>query len=129
MRNVRAGTLYFAIVFGAGFALGTIRVLWLVPRLGERMAELAEMPLMLAVTVLAARWVARRFSMPYAIPARLAMGLVGLALLLAFEFTLVLGLRGLTVAEYFAMRDPVSGTVYSAMLAAFAVMPLLVARK
>jgi hypothetical protein len=29
-------------------------------------------------------------------------------------------------ALYFAVRDPVSGTVYAVMLAVFAVMPLLV---
>jgi hypothetical protein len=87
------------------------------------------MPVMLAVTWLAARWVARRFAMPYAMPARLAIGLVGLALLLAFEFTVVLWLRGLTLADYFATRDPVSGAAYYAMLCVFAAMPLLVARK
>jgi hypothetical protein len=34
-------------VFGTGFVLGPIRVLWAVPRLGERVAELMEAPLML----------------------------------------------------------------------------------
>ncbi|HWI12957.1 MAG TPA: hypothetical protein VNT02_01840 [Burkholderiales bacterium] len=38
-------------------------------------------------------------------------------------------LRGLTLQEYFAARDPVSGTVYHAMLLVFAAMPLLVYRK
>ena len=28
MQILKAGTLYFALVFGAGFLLGTIRVLW-----------------------------------------------------------------------------------------------------
>jgi hypothetical protein len=37
-------------------------------------------------------------------------------------------LRGLSIREYVAGLDPVSGTVYFAMLGAFAVMPLLVAR-
>jgi len=40
----------------------------------------------------------------------------------------VLGLRGLTVSQYLADRDPVAGTVYIAMLGFFAVMPLLVVR-
>jgi hypothetical protein len=35
----------------------------------------------------------------------------------------------LTIAEYFASRDPVAGTVYAVMFGVFAVMPLLVARK
>jgi len=40
------------------------------------------------------------------------MGCVALGLLLAAEFTLVLWLRGLSISEYLASRDPVSGTVY-----------------
>ena len=38
---------------------------------------------------------------------------------------MVLRLRDLSLAEYFASRDPVSGTVYLALLGIFAVMPLL----
>lgn len=38
-------------------------------------------------------------------------------------------LRGLSVKEYLATRDPVSGTVYYVMLGVFAIMPLLVARE
>jgi len=49
--------------------------------------------------------------------------------LLAAEFTVVLAVRRLTIAEYLAGRDLVAGTLYLAMLLAFAVMPLLVARK
>jgi len=40
MQLLKAGILYFAAVFGAGFVLGLIRTLWVVPRLGARMAEL-----------------------------------------------------------------------------------------
>lgn len=128
MKSLKAGALYFVLVFGAGFALGPIRILWLAPRVGERAAELIEAPIMLAVTYLAARWITRRLAVPAATGARLAMGFAGLALLLAAEFSLVLSLRGLTLADYFAQRDPVAGAVYYAMLGAFALMPLLLAR-
>jgi type IV secretory pathway TrbD component len=60
---------------------------------------------------------------------RLAVGSVALGLMLVAEFTLVLWLRGLTIREYLASRDPVSGTVYYVMLGGFAIMPLLVARR
>jgi hypothetical protein len=128
MQILKAGVLYFVLTFAAGFAFGTIRVLWVVPRVGVRTAELLESPLMLAVTILAATWVVRRLRVPPALSKRLTVGLVALALLLMAEFSFVLALRGLTIREYLASRDPVSGTVYIVMLAVFAVMPVLVAR-
>ncbi len=129
MRILEAGILYFALVFGAGFVLGTIRPLWVVPHVGTRMAELMEAPLMLVVTVMAARWVVRHFAIPSVAAAQLGMGGIGLAFLLGAEFGLMLWIRGLSVREYLATRDPVSGTVYYLMLAVFAIMPLFVARR
>jgi hypothetical protein len=125
---LKAGVLYFALVFGAGFVLGTIRTLWVVPRVGMRMAELMETPLMLVVIIVASKWAVLHLAVPWSPSARLEMGGVGLCLLLAAEFGLVLWLRGLSIREYLATRDPVSGTVYYVMLGVFAIMPLLVAR-
>ncbi len=129
MQILKAGVLYFALVFGAGFVLGPIRILWVVPRFGTRMAELMETPIMLVVTIVAARWIVRRLAVPSAPSSRLGIGCVALGLMLVAEFTLVLWLRGLSISEYLANRDPVSGTVYYMMLGVFAIMPLLVARK
>lgn len=55
MQILKAGVLYFALVFGTGFVLGTIRTLWVIPYVGTRMAELMEAPVMLVVTIVAAR--------------------------------------------------------------------------
>ena len=129
MQILKAGVLYFALAFGAGFVLGPIRILWLVPRFGMRMAELMEMPIMFVVIIVAARWIVRRLAVPSAPLSRLGMGCLALALVLIAEFTLVLWLRGLTIAEYIVSRDPVSGTVYYVMLGMFAIMPLLVTRR
>ena len=129
MQMAKAGLLYFALVFGTGFLLGPIRLLWLVPRFGTRIAELMEMPVMLVVIVLAARWTVRRLAVPSTPRSRLGMGGIALVLLLVAELTLVLWLQGLSIREYLASRDPVSGTVYSVLLGVFAIMPLLVARK
>jgi hypothetical protein len=120
MRILKAGILYFALVFGTGFVLGPIRILWAVPRFGTRVAELMETPIMLVVTILAARWIVRRLAVPPKPSSRLGMGCVGLGLMLVAEFTLVLWLRGLSISEYLASRDPVSGMVYYVMLGVFA---------
>ncbi len=126
LRIVKAGALYFACVFGAGFMLGSVRVPLLVPRLGVRMSELIEMPLMFCAIVLAARWIVRRYELPPKPGPRLSAGALALAMLLLAELTLVIWLQGLTIERYFASRDPVSGTVYAAMLLVFAAMPLWV---
>lgn len=124
-----AGAVYFVLVFAAGFALGFIRVLWVVPAVGVMWAELAEAPLMLVAIVLAARWTVRKLGVRPTTRARLVMGLVGLGMLLGTELTLVLWLQGISIAEYVANREPVSGTVYLVMLGLFALMPLLIARR
>ena len=129
MKSLEAGVLYFAVVFGAGFVLGPIRILWVVPRFGTRMAELMETPIMLAATIVAARWVVRHLALSPTPSSRLGMGCVALCLMLVREFTLVLWLRGLSIREYLSSRDPVSGTVYYVVLGVFAIMPLLVARR
>jgi hypothetical protein len=125
----KAALIYFGVVFGTGFVLGTIRVLWSVPRFGERNAELLEQPLMLIAVVLAARWTVRRDGSALAPIEGLAIGLVALGLLVAAELLVVLELRGLSLSEYVRTRDPVSGTVYLLMLGVFALMPWVILRR
>jgi len=127
---VAAGAAYFGWVFAAGFALGVLRVLLLVPRLGERWAELLEMPLMIVASYFAACWTVRRFALPAdRIGLQLSIGLVALALLLGAELGVLLRLRGLTFSEYVASRDPVAGGAYVVALLVFALMPVLVGRR
>jgi len=57
------------------------------------------------------------------------VGFIALGLMIAFEFTLVLWPRALTLTEYFQERDPVAGFVYYLMLLVFAAMPFFMARK
>jgi hypothetical protein len=127
-RTIKAGMTYFALVFGAGFVLGSIRVPFLVPRLGERTAELIEMPFMLVVVLVSARFITNRFNLPANVLARMGAGFLALALLVAAEVLLAIALQDRTLGEYVASRDPVSSIVYLAMLVLFAVMPLVLAR-
>ncbi len=126
--TLKAGVLYFALVLDAGFVLGITRTLWVFQRLGVKTAELAEAPIMVGVSILAARWVVRRVGIPPLWPRRLAMGCIALGLMLLAEFTFVLWVQGLTIRGYFEARDPVSGTVYFLTLGVFAVIPMLVGR-
>jgi hypothetical protein len=123
MKIVKQAALYFAFVFGAGFILGPIRILLVIPRVGVRAAELIEAPIMLMVTIAASRWMVRRFPEPSNLPSRLAMGFLALALILGAEFSLAHVLQGISVRDYLATRDPVSGTVYYALLVVFAILP------
>jgi hypothetical protein len=128
MHALKAGALYFALVFAAGLVFGTIRTIWLVPRVGARRAELVEMPIMLVVTIVAARWTVLRLSVTMMWSARIEMGCIALTLMLIAEFGFVLWIRGISIRAYLATRDPVSGTVYYLLLVVFAAMPLLAGR-
>jgi hypothetical protein len=96
MQILKAGLLYFVLVFGAGFVLGPIRIRWVAPHFGTRVTELMESPIMLVVTIIAARWIVRGFDVPSTPSSRLGMGCTALGLMLVAEFTLVLWLRGLS---------------------------------
>jgi hypothetical protein len=116
------GALYVAACFAAGAVLGPVRVLVLEPRLGRAAAVALEAPVMLLVSVLAARAVLRRW--PEASP--LAVGAVGLGLLLAAEAALAVAL------DRPSPFDPPRGLADGIGLAlkiAFALMPALVARR
>ncbi|HEX2668084.1 MAG TPA: hypothetical protein VHP13_06895 [Gammaproteobacteria bacterium] len=123
MRLLAASALYFGLVFAAGFALGVLRSLWLAPRLGERRAELLEMPLMLGVSALAATVLARGPAAGFTPTERLAMGGLALLMLLAVELLLVKPMRGMSLRHYIAGRDPVALSAYLAALLGFALMP------
>jgi hypothetical protein len=123
--TIRAGFVYFAIVLGTGFALGVVRVPFLVPRIGESWAELMEMPIMAATIFFAAGYILRRFPEIHLRARALVVGLLALALAVCAELGLAVFLQSQTFAEYLGSRDKVSGSVYLVMLAAFALMPRL----
>ena len=112
-------------MLGTGFVLGVFRVPFLVPRIGERWAELAEMPIMATVIYFAAGYILRRFP-EIRYPGRALMaGLLALVLSVATELGLATVLQDQTLTEFISSRDKVSGSVYVALLLVFAVMPRL----
>jgi hypothetical protein len=125
---LKAALTYFALVFGAGFVLGIVRTLWLVPLVGERTAEFIETPVMLIVVWLSARFIVGRLNEATQVR-RLGIGTLALFLLLLAEWGVVRFLREQSMGEYVATRDPVSGAVYLLALVLFAAAPSLVGRK
>ena len=87
---LKAGVTYCAIVYLAGFVLGTLRVILIAPRIGATAAVVLETPIILAVSWFAARWCIAALSVSNALVGRLLMGGVGFCLLIAGEFGLSL---------------------------------------
>ena len=120
-----AAFIYFAIVFAAGFVLGSLRVLWLAGAVGEAGAVILEVPLMLAVSWVAAGWCITRFAVPATWPARLAMGALAFALLMAAETVLALAAFGRTPAAMLAHYATAPGLIGLAGQVVFALIPAL----
>src|SRR5439155_8987887 len=111
----------------SGFMLGTIRTLWVAPRFGTRIAELMEMPIMLIVTIVAARWITA---------SRCAVRAVGpprngchRARSPAGRGIRPRALASRPVDQGVSCKPRPFETVYYLMLGMFAIMPFLIARR
>jgi hypothetical protein len=125
---LRAGLCYGLGLFAAGFILGTLRVLLIAPIVGDAIAVLCEVPLMLFVSWSWAGWIDRRFR-PQNRNSALAIGLFGFAVLLAGEFALGIALMGMTPAEWLASLSRPTGQIGLIAQLIAAAMPLLHARR
>jgi len=123
---LKAGIIYFLITVGAEFVLEVIRLQVVALHVGERLAEMLEIPNVLLATIIGSRWVVDRFTLPPLPGIRLSVGLVALILLLIAEGTVILPLHGLSVNEYLANQDPVVGIAPLGALGVLTVMPFLV---
>ena len=129
MNVIKAGLVYFGIVFGIGFLLGAVRTFWVAPRLGSRFAELLETPVMLAVTLFAARWISRRVALSVQRWAGIGIGVLALGLLIGAEIVVGVSLRGTTVIGALVNRDPISRAVYYLSLVIVGIAPWLMSRR
>jgi len=123
-RILLAAAAYWAAVFLAGFVLGTLRVLFVAPRLGETPAVLVEMPLMLAASWVVARCIVSRAGAT-ARPDAIAIGALAFALLLASELVLAAILFGRTPGQWLAALFVMPGLLGLAGQLVFAAMPAL----
>lgn len=118
-----AGAAYFAFSFLAGFALGALRVAVVAPRLGAALAVALEAPLILTASWFAARWCVKRFGVPAAPGARLAMGGVAFALLMLAELGAAVFIFHRSLAQHLAGYLSAAGGLGLAAQLAFAGIP------
>jgi hypothetical protein len=129
MDAIKAGGLYFALTYAAGFVFGTARQLLLAPSIGGFNATLLEAPLMLIAITLAARWVIGWLSVPNTWSARLGMGLTAFTLLLAAEAATAGPFRGWTLDQWVGHFATPEGGLSMALFLLFAALPMVLLRR
>ncbi len=120
VRWMRLAGTYAAIVYVAGFVLGFLRVVFLVPLVGMRVAELGELPLMLCVCYLVARKIA---SWCDSASEAFRVGWVACGMLLLAEIGMAAAIFGKSIWETLFQKDPISGTAYYVALLVFGALP------
>jgi hypothetical protein len=126
MRGLKAGVVYFLLMFAVGWILGPSRELWAVPHFGRVAATLLEAAITLIAMIVTARWVIRRFDMPQTLGATISIGLIAIGLLLPAEIAGVVWLRGLSLREYLASFVTAPGIISLLMFLVVGAMPTLV---
>jgi len=104
--------------------LGTVRTLFVAPKLGEQLAVLIELPFMLGASWLACGWAVRRWHVAASPGPRLTMGAVAFALLMVAEVALWLTAFDRSLADYFRNLTTPHGLTGLAGQIIFALMPL-----
>ncbi len=122
---IRAGSAYFAAVFAVGFVFGTIRVLLIIPRIGEMAAVMLEGPLLLAVSWIFCRKFVSLFAVPSRVPDLLAMGCLALTLTLIAEAAISVFLAGRTIPEHLQLYRLTHVQIGLLAQFAFALFPAL----
>lgn len=125
---IAAGGAYFGVVFAVGFVLGAGRTFILAPTLGELAAVAVELPVILAVSWLACRRLARMFGVPPRLPPRLVMGATAFMLLMAGEAGVSIGFAGRDLAQHLSLYRQAPHLLGLAGQLAFALMPAAQAR-
>ena len=125
IRAALAGAVYFLVVYVVGFALGTVRVLLVTPRLGATAAVLIELPFMLTASWIACRHIIRRMAVPPRLSARLAMGASAFVLLMLVETVVGMAAFGQTLDAQIATLLGVAGLIGLGGQVMFALLPLI----
>jgi hypothetical protein len=119
------GFVYFMIVFATGFVLGVIRVLVVIPRTGEIIAVLIELPLILAASWIVCASLISRFQVAPKAVDRIMMGASAFAFLLVAEIALSTYVFGNSIDSTLVQYLTLHGFIGLCGQLAFAAFPLL----
>jgi hypothetical protein len=122
MNNAKAGVSYFAMIFALGFVLGTVRVLVIIPYIGEWYATLLELPVILTASWFVSGWLINRMQIAPDNASRLMMGLIAFSLLVLAD--LMLGLAfGRSLGEQASAITQPAGLLGLAGQVVFGLLP------
>lgn len=116
-------------ITAAGFLLGAIRELILISAFGRSAGHLIEFPLMLIAVAVIAAALSRRRLTGAAASTKLAVGIIGVILLVAIESSFALGVLHRSPAEYLASYDVTAGALFPWGLLWIAVAPMVMGRR
>jgi hypothetical protein len=119
---VAAGLMFFALVFLAGFALGMLREIVLRAFTGPDAARLLELPVMIAISWLAARFVMRRLG-PFPRSDAYDIGLLAFVLLQIAEFLFGYWILRITPLAWLASNFTIVGFLSLLAQALLIIMP------
>jgi hypothetical protein len=122
MNIFKAGSAYFALIFSLGFILGTVRVLAVIPRIGELAATLLELPLILTASWFVSGWLIIRMRIAPDAFTRLLMGAAAFGITMISEPLLGLSF-GMSLAEQWSALQRPAGLAGLAGQALFGLMP------
>jgi hypothetical protein len=121
-RSLVAGAAYFLIVFAAAFALGVLRVSFVVPAVGVVWATLVEVPFTLAASWVTCAWIGRYWRIS-SMAQSVTMGVFAFGLLMAAEAAGAILLFGRTLGDHIGSFGTAAGGLGLAGQIAFGLVP------
>lgn len=122
---LRAGLFYFAAVYSIGFVLGVVRNIAIQPRLGEVLAVLIELPLILVAAWIISDRLVTRFDLADELTSRTLMGFSAFGLLMLAELVVSVWVLGNSAGEYLGHYRTAAGGLGLAGQLLFALFPAL----
>ena len=123
-RSLLAGAAYFVIVFTTGFALGVLRVTFIVSAVGNLWATLLELPFTLAASWIVCGWLVR-ISGTRSLGHAIGMGASAFALLMGAEAAGSILLFSRSLGDHIGSYGTAAGGLGLAGQIAFGLFPVI----